>query len=57
MNTDRPTDQEIITTLKSLAFIVETVAHMQGRERDLLPAAEKAREIISRMEGREPCES
>ena len=51
-----PTDQEIIAALKSLAFIVETVAHLQGRECDLLPAADKAREIIDRMEGGQPCE-
>ena len=38
---------EIVETLAELAFIVETVAHLQGRERELLPAAERARELIN----------
>lgn len=42
---------ELLDSLKELAFIVETVAHLQHRERELLPAAEKARAIIAKGEG------
>lgn len=41
-----PTLDELLDTLGGLAFIVETVAHLQGKERELLPTADKARRMI-----------
>ncbi len=32
--------------LKELTFALETVAHLQGKERELLPMCEKAREAL-----------
>lgn len=43
---------EMFDSLKELAFLVETMAHLQGRERELLPAAEKARALIAHVEGK-----
>jgi hypothetical protein len=37
-------------TLAQLAFAVETVAHLRGMEVELLPVADKARELLARME-------
>jgi hypothetical protein len=37
-------------TLAAMAYTVETVAHLRGMERELLPVADKARELIARME-------
>jgi hypothetical protein len=34
-------------SLAELAFIVESVAHLQGHERELLPVAERARALIA----------
>lgn len=41
---------EVLATLGNLAFAVETVAHLQGRE-GLLPTADKARELIAKLGG------
>jgi hypothetical protein len=48
----KPTNTEIIQVLKSLAFTVEMFAHLQGRERDLLPIAYAGRSLIDRLEGK-----
>lgn len=42
---------ELVASLKELAFVVETVAHLQGKEGALLPMADKARELIDRAGG------
>jgi hypothetical protein len=41
----------VISSLRELAFIVETVAHLQGKEAALLPAADNARALIAKLEG------
>jgi hypothetical protein len=43
---------DLLASLKELAFIVETVAHLQGRERELLPAADRARALQDLIERR-----
>lgn len=48
---EMPTLTELLATMAELAFIVETVAHLQGKERQLLPSAEKARALIAKLEG------
>lgn len=57
MKPTRPTDEDIIKIMSHLAFIVESVAHLQGRERDLLPYADCAREVIAAMKGGKLCAS
>lgn len=42
--------RDMSETLAQLAFVVETVAHLRGMEAELLPAADKAREILTRLE-------
>ena len=41
----------MLVLLKELAFIVETVAHLQGHERELLPVTDRARALISKVTG------
>lgn len=41
---------ELLATMKELAFVVESVAHLQGKERELLPFAERARALQDRLE-------
>lgn len=48
-----PTLTDVINCLGGLAFIVETVAHLQGKERELLPYAENARKIIEALTNKE----
>ena len=43
--------QDITQSLNDLAFIVETVAHLQGKEAQMLPHADKARAIIKELKG------
>jgi hypothetical protein len=45
-----PTIAEVIDALDKLAFVAETVAHMRGMERQILPHSDKAREIIARLQ-------
>lgn len=42
--------QDITQSLNDLAFIVETVAHLQGKP-ELLAGADKARAIIKELKG------
>ena len=42
--------QIAINALKAAAFNVETVAHLTGEERSLLPIADKLRKEITRIE-------
>ncbi len=42
--------RDLIASLKAVTFIAETVAHLQGKERDILPTTDKARELIARVE-------
>lgn len=44
-----PTNDEIIASLKELAFLAETVAHLTGKEDTFLPPAERGRELIERL--------
>jgi hypothetical protein len=46
---------ELLGALKELAFTVETIAHLQGLERDLLPMADKARAAIAKATGGVKC--
>ena len=39
---------ELLRHLKGLCLIVETVAHLTGRESDLLPLTDAARAVIDR---------
>lgn len=41
---------ELLSCMKELAFIVESVAHLQGKEKDLLPFADRARALQDRIE-------
>jgi len=36
-------------TLAAITFTVETVAHLRGMEQELLPVADKARDILARI--------
>lgn len=42
---------DVLASMRELAFIVETVAHMQGKEKELLPSAERARVLIATLSG------
>lgn len=53
---DAPTLEELLQTVGELAFIVETVAHLQGKERELLPTADKARKQIAALQTHEVVE-
>ena len=46
-----PTLEDVLANMKAMAFIVETVAHLQGKERELLPTADQARELIAKLGG------
>jgi len=39
--------EELATLLPTLAFVVESVAHLQGKERDLLPLSDRLRAILA----------
>ena len=45
-----PTLEEVLAKMKELCFIVETVAHLQGREGTLLPTVDQARKLIERLQ-------
>jgi hypothetical protein len=42
---------ELLAIMEGLTFTCETVAHLQGKERLLLPMTDKARELIARVKG------
>lgn len=42
--------EEVLGTLAALSFTVETIAHLMGKERELLPQAEQARSIIAALQ-------
>lgn len=44
-----PTLEEVLSAMANLCFIVECVAHLQGKEEQLLPVADKARRIIKEL--------
>lgn len=46
-----PSLDELLSSMANLAFIVETVAHMQGKEAHLLPTADLARKQIAAFRG------
>lgn len=37
---------ELKKAIANLCFIAETVAHLQGRERDILPTVDKVRDLM-----------
>ena len=49
---ETPSMERILNSLNELAFIVETVAHLQGKEKTMLPAAERARDLITKLSPR-----
>ena len=46
-----PSLAELLAVMEGLAFVVETVAHLQGRESALLPHVERARRCIDALSG------
>lgn len=40
----------LAAALAECAFVVETVAHLQGHERELLPMADRARALLEGLE-------
>lgn len=46
----RQVARDMAAALKATAFIVESVAHLQGHEREMLPVVDRARELIDRAE-------
>lgn len=50
---DMPSLDTVLATMAELAFLVETVAHLQGREAALLPTADKARRLIALLQPKE----
>lgn len=40
---------DLLSSCKELAFLLETVAHLQGREAEFLPATDKARAIFAKV--------
>lgn len=42
----RPTVTDIVMLLGDMAFMIETVAHLQGKEASMLPVALRARKMI-----------
>lgn len=44
--TDKEIIQKLITSLESMTFVAETVAHTRHLERELLPVCDNVREII-----------
>ena len=42
---------EFLAIVEGLTFTCETVAHMRGLEREILPMTDKARELIARVKG------
>lgn len=44
--------EQVLAAMAALAFTVETIAHLGGKERELLPQAEKARTIIAALQPR-----
>lgn len=42
---------ELCDLLAKMTFVVETVAHLQGKERELLPLTDKARILLDKIEG------
>lgn len=42
--------KQLVTALKQTTFVVESVAHLQGKEAELLPLADHARKLIAQAE-------
>ena len=40
---------EIVSLLKQMTFVVESVAHLQGKERELLPLTTIARTVLGKL--------
>lgn len=43
--------EQLVEMLKQTTFVVESVAHLQGKERELLPLAYAARRLIAQVDG------
>lgn len=44
--------QELCELLAKMTFVVESVAHLQGKERELLPLTDRARILLDKIEGK-----
>ena len=42
---------ELLAIFEGLTLTAETVAHLRGLEREILPMTDKARELIARVKG------
>ena len=42
---------ELLESLRELAFFAESVAHLRGMEREILPMTDKAQGVIAKIEG------
>ena len=42
---------QLVDLLKKTTFVVESVAHLQGKEHELLPLADAARRLIAQVDG------
>ena len=45
----KETIEELIISLQALAFIAETVAHLRGLEKEILPTTDFARKLIDKV--------
>lgn len=45
-----PSYTDLLEVVKSLAFVAESVAHLRGMERELLPTCDLVREYLERVE-------
>lgn len=43
--------EQLVEMLKQTTFVVESVAHLQSKERELLPLADAARRLIAQVDG------
>ena len=48
--TTAPTLEEVLKVLGEVTFIAETVAHLNGQERAIIPTTDRAREIIAALQ-------
>lgn len=42
---------ELVALLEKLTFVAESVAHLRGLEREILPTTDAARELLARIRG------
>lgn len=42
--------ESVLASMKEMAFMLETLAHLQGKESTILPTTDKARAIVAELE-------